>query len=214
MQATHTLTVERRDRLGSRYSKRAREMGKLPCVLYGQDREPAHLLLDKKEAVRFFESGERVFTISTGEAEQTVLLKDLQFDYLGNNVIHCDLMRVDLTQEVEQNVSLRLIGDAKGARSAGAVLVQKMTEVPVVCTVADLPEEVTLDVSEMEAGTTMTAGQVSMPSGVRLLGDPEAIAVVINVIAEETDGDESASVDAAAAPERVGGEKQEGEGDG
>ena len=209
MRATHTLTVERRERMGSRYSKRARAAGKLPCVLYGQEREPAHLLLDAKEAIRFFESGERVFTISTGDAEQTVLLKDLQFDYLGTDVIHCDLIRVDLSQEVEQNVPLHLEGEAKGSKVAGAVLVQKITEVPVKCAVSAIPEELTLDISELDAGGSIALGAVGLPEGVELNGDPESVAVIINVVAEEEVEGEGASVEAEAEPELVGGEEGE-----
>ncbi len=214
MQATSTLEVERRERLGSRYSKRAIAQGKLPCVLYGQEREPAHLLLDRKAALRLFHSGERVFTIALGDVTQHVLLKDLQFDYLGNNVIHCDLMRVDLDQEIEANVPLHLIGDAKGADVAGAVMVQKMNEIPVLCAVSALPDHLELNVSELGANEQLTAGEVALPSGVKLNCEPDDIAVIITVQAEEPEETaEAAAIDAEASPEVIS-EKPAEEGEG
>lgn len=209
MQATHTLSVERRERMGSRYSKRERAAGKLPCVLYGQDREPAHLLLDAKEAVRFFRSGERVFTIAIGDVTQHVLLKDLQYDYLGTNIVHCDLMRVDLSQEVEANVPLTLRGDAKGASAAGAVLVQKVTELGIKCAVSALPDAVLLDISELEAGGNMTAGDVTMPEGVVLNVDPETIVVIIDVKAEVEETSEAGEIGADASPEVITEKKED-----
>jgi large subunit ribosomal protein L25 len=210
---THTLQVERRERLGSRYAARERARGKLPCVLYGQSREPAHLLLDAKETIRFFESGERVFTISLGDKQQHVLLKDLQFDYLGTNVIHCDLIRVELDEEVQVNVPLHLVGDAKGADVAGAVLVQKLTEVPVRCSVGAIPDELRLNISELGAGDNMSAADLTMPPGVELDVDPDTIVVLIDVQAEveEEPSAEAGEVAAEASPEVISEKNEEGD---
>ncbi len=209
---THTLDVERREKLGSRYANRERARGKLPCVLYGQSREPAHLLLDAKETIRFFESGERVFTIALGDKTQHVLLKDLQFDYLGTDVIHCDLMRVDLDEVVEVNAPLRLVGEAKGVATAGAVLVQKLKEVPVKCSVSAIPDELKLNIERLEAGETIAASAIKLPEGVELNVDPETIAVLIDIKREEEpESAEAAGVEAEESPEVVGREKDEEE---
>ena len=211
MEATHTLEVERREKLGSRYAARERARGKLPCVLYGQNREPAHLLLNAKETLRFFHSGERVFTIALGDKTQHVLLKDLQYDYLGTNVIHCDLMRVDLDEEVEVNVPLRLVGDAKGASAAGAVLVQKATELAVRCAVGAIPDEVTLNIADLKAGENRTAGDVAMPAGVSLADGPETIVVLIDVQSEASTSAEAEGVASATSPEVLSERKDAGE---
>lgn len=202
MKAEHTLKVQRRERTGTRYSKRSREVGMLPCVLYGQGKDPAHLLLSHKEAIRFFESGERVFEIEL-ESEgstQTVLLKDLQFGHLGNNVVHCDLMRVELADEITANVHVRMTGDAK--LGAGDILVQKINELPVKCTVASLPDEITVSVEGITGGSVVTASQVELPDGVKLDIDGEAIVVVVttsgggDASAEDATDGEEASLEA------------------
>lgn len=218
MQATHTLQAERREKKGTRYAKRERNVGKLPCVLYGQGKDPAHLSLDHKEALRFFESGERVFNIELTEESktQTVLLKDLQFDYLGTNVVHCDLMRVNLDDIVEANVHLHLVGEAKGLRAAGAVLVQKMNEIPVTCRVSDIPEEIRLDISGLGADEHMTAGEITLPDGLTLDCDPETVVVLIDVKAEtEDEGTEGEAITAEGSePEVIKPKKDEDEDEG
>ncbi len=218
MQATHTLQAERREKKGTRYAKRERNVGKLPCVLYGQGKDPAHLSLDHKEALRFFESGERVFNIELTEESktQTVLLKDLQFDYLGTNVVHCDLMRVNLDDIVEANVHLHLVGEAKGLRAAGAVLVQKMNEIPVTCRVSDIPEEIRLDISDLGADEHMTAGEITLPDGLTLDCDPETVVVLIDVKAEtEDEGTEGEAITAEGSePEVIKPKKDEGDDEG
>ena len=218
MQATHTLQAERREKKGTSYAKRDRNVGKLPCVLYGQGKDPAHLSLDHKEALRFFESGERVFNIELTEESktQTVLLKDLQFDYLGTNVVHCDLMRVNLDDIVEANVHLHLVGEAKGLRAAGAVLVQKMNEIPVTCRVSDIPEEIRLDISDLGADEHMTAGEITLPDGLTLDCDPETVVVLIDVKAEtEDEGTEGEAITAEGSePEVIKPKKDEGDDEG
>ena len=187
-------------------------------MLYGQGKDPAHLSLDHKEALRFFESGERVFNIELTEESktQTVLLKDLQFDYLGTNVVHCDLMRVNLDDIVEANVHLHLVGEAKGLRAAGAVLVQKMNEIPVTCRVSDIPEEIRLDISDLGADEHMTAGEITLPDGLTLDCDPETVVVLIDVKAEtEDEGTEGEAITAEGSePEVIKPKKDEGDDEG
>lgn len=217
MQATHTLQAERREKKGSRYAKRERSAGKLPCVLYGQGKDPAHLNLDHKEALRCFELGERVFNIELTEESktQTVLLKDLQFDYLGTNIVHCDLMRVNLDDIVEANVHLHLVGEAKGLKTAGAVLVQKMNEVPVTCRVSDIPEEIRLDISDLGADEHLSASDIKLPDGLTLDCDPETVVVLINVKAEQEadEGTEAESIEAEGSePEVIKAKKEDEDG--
>ncbi|MFU8827902.1 MAG: 50S ribosomal protein L25 [Phycisphaerales bacterium] len=212
MQATHTLQAERREKKGTRYAKRERNAGKLPCVLYGQGKDPAHLSLNHKEALRFFESGERVFNIELASESktQTVLLKDLQFDYLGTNVVHCDLIRVNLDDVVEANVHLHMVGDAKGLKTAGAVLVQKMNEVPVRCRVSDLPEEIKIDISDLEANAHLSASDIKLPAGLTLECDPDAVVVIIDVQVETEEGTEGEAISSEGAePDVIKSKKEE-----
>lgn len=219
MQATHVLEVTRRERTGSRYAARERAAGKLPAVLYGQGKDPVALSLQAKEAMKFFGSGEKVFTIELrGEGKsQTVMLKDLQFGYLGDNVVHVDLVRVDLDQEVEAQVPLDLVGDAKGLKKAGAFLNQPVTAIAVKCKVSSLPDEIRVDISELDVDHPLHASELTLPSGVELVDDPETVIATIltREEGEDVEGTEAEGIAGAdAAPERVGEKKDDGEGSG
>jgi large subunit ribosomal protein L25 len=216
MQVKHSLEVYRRERTGTRYAKRERELGRLPVVLYGHGRDPVSLALDAKAAITFIESGERVFDIELKDegVRQTVLLKDIQFDYLGTNIIHLDLTRVDLDEVIESAVRLRLVGEAKGLKAAGAVLSSQNDTVTVRCTVAALPEEIDVRISDLDVNETIHAGSIELPEGVELASDPEDLIAAITVMAEIDTSAEAEEVGAEAAEPEVISEKRDDAGAG
>ena len=205
MKIEHVLHVERRERVGSRYAKRERTSGKLPAVLYGHGQDPVSLTLNAKEAVRFFQSGERVFNIDlAGEGQQVVLLKDIQFDYLGTNVIHVDLARVDLNEEIDAHVAIKFVGEAPGLKRAGAIFTNPMPSLHIRCTVADLPDHIDVSVESLDMGGAIHAKDIALPSKIRLAGDPDAIiAQISEAVAEAAATGEAAAVEGATAEPEV-----------
>lgn len=213
MKASHVLSVTRREQTGSRYARRYRGQGLLPAVLYGQSREPVALNLDAKEALRFFQLGEKVFTIAMkGEsASQTVLLKDIQYDYLGSQVVHVDLERVDLDQEIESHVPVHFVGEAKGANTAGAIVTHPITSLTVRCAVRDLPEYINVDVSDLDVGGTITIASLKLPEGVKVLDDPSAVVAAVERILETETTAEAATGAAGSEPEVITAKKEKPE---
>ncbi len=208
MQAKHTLEVQPRERTGSRYARRSRAAGRLPCVVYGHGQDPLHIETDHKKAMRFFESGERVFDLAMqGESStQMVLLKDLQFDYLGTNVVHCDLVRVDLDEVVESNVHLHFVGSAKGLKHAGAILTHSVTELHVACKVRNLPEEIRVDITELDVEHPLLVRDVPLPDGMELKSEGDVVVAIISITkaeAEPTAEGAEVDADAAAQPEVI-----------
>jgi len=215
MLSSHKLTVQKREKTGSRYAQRERAAGRLPAVLYGHGQAPVAISLDAKEALKYFHDGEKVFSLDLEgeEAGQTVMLKDLQFDYLGTNVVHVDLTRVDLNESIDANVPLHLHGQAVGLKEANTILVHPNTELYVRCTVATLPDEIVVEVGKLEAGEAIHAGELTLPEGVELLDDPDMVVAQINYVQEEEleEEGEAAAVDAEGAeePELIGEKKEE-----
>lgn len=205
------LKVFPRERLGSRYATRDRAAGKLPGVLYGHKQDPVPVNFDRKEAITLIASGEKVFrldfpgTANTDE-NQMVLLKDLQFDYLGTAIIHADFARVDLDERVKTKVHIELTGEAKGLKSAGAILVHPTTEIVIECKVRDIPESLTIDVTDLDMDQSITADKVKLPvADMKLITDVHAILAQI-VEQKEIVVAEATTVAAAGgvAPEVIG----------
>lgn len=177
------LEAKKRERLGSRYSKRIREGGGLPAVVYGHGRDPLSVQVDHKRALGLLEKGERVFRLAVdGSSPELVLIKAVQFDHLGTHVVHADFARVDLDERVRTKVALHFIGEAKGMSAAGAMLTHPNTEIEIECALRDLPDYLEVDMSDLDVGDEITAGSLSLPSAsMRLLSDPNSAVAQIRI---------------------------------
>jgi len=196
------LTATRRERVGSRYCNRIRQAGGLPAVVYGHGEAPVAIAVDAKETVRHLTKGEKLFTLRLeGEsAGQVVLIKDLQFDHLGTNIVHADFARVDLEERVAVRVAVHLVGEAIGLKTAGAILIHPTNEVEIECKVANLPDQLEVDITNLEAGGILHAGDIHLPlPTMKLLTDAQSIIAQIVVQGElvEATGEAGAVVGAA-----------------
>jgi large subunit ribosomal protein L25 len=201
MHETPTLKAKQRDRLGTRYAQRLRKTGRLPAVIYGHKTDPVHVSLDEKELLTHLRHGSHVLNIDLEGQNETCLVKDLQFGFLGDNVIHIDLARVNLDEEVTLHVSMHFVGDSAATRSAGSVVSHPLTELEIICRVQDIPEEIKVDLSVMK-GDVLTVGEISLPPGIRTDLDPATPVVVVSHVHAEVAG-EAAEVVEAAEPEVI-----------
>ncbi|MEM8757265.1 MAG: 50S ribosomal protein L25 [Planctomycetota bacterium] len=195
------LTAERRERTGSRYARRLRESGKLPLVVYGHGQEPAHVSVDAKATLRAIHDGERVFRLALDGKEDIVLLRDVQFDYLGDGIVHADLSRVSLDEVTHANIRIVLVGEAAGLKEAGTTLVHPNDEVSVECKLRDLPDSVEVDLTDLGAGDSITAGDITLPEGVKLLTDETVVLATIASSMKAAPTAEEETVGGEAEPE-------------
>ena len=209
------LEATTRERLGTRYTKRLRSQGLLPAIVYGHKVEPTPIALDEKSAVGLIESGEKVFRMATkgSDKEQVVLLKDVQFDYLGNNVIHADFARVNLDERVNTRVHINLIGEAIGLKEIGAILMHPHNEIEIECAVADIPDAIDVDISGLELNKTFIAGDVKLPlDSMKLLSDASmGLAQIVLQAAAKSAESEEVEAEEGAEPGIVGEKKDEEE---
>ena len=212
---TITLETELRERTGTRFAQRLRKTGRLPGVIYGQGDAPTSISLDEKEILRHLHEGARVLNLTVGGSSETCLVKDLQFGYLGDNVIHIDFARVNLDQVVTVNVPVTTFGTPKLAGEAGAMLEVVRAELEVECKVSDIPNEIRVDITEMDE--VLSVGDLELPAGVTPTLEAEKHIVHITFVKEEEAEGEEAGVDAdGAEPEVISKDKgdDDGEGDG
>lgn len=214
MKVAHVLQVEARNKIGSRYAKRERAAGRLPAVMYGHGQPPTHVTVSAHEAIRYIEGGERVFTVQQkGLKDETVILKDLQFDYLGTNIVHLDLARVSLDEKIESKVPVKLVGESVGLKKAGAILLHPTPLVTLRCTVLALPDHVDVDITQLDVGHAVSAAEIKLPAGVELASDPHDIVAAIQITKEEVATAEATAVDGAPAQPEVITAKKPAEGE-
>lgn len=200
------LNVEMREKLGSRYCQRLRKSGKLPAVVYGHKQDPVAIAMNAKQAMDLITKGEKVFRLDfaggKGEKGQMVLLKDLQFDYLGTNVVHADFSRVDLNERVVTRVPVHLIGEAIGLKQVGAIMMHPTNEIEIECMVLEIPDYVEVSINELVEGKAITAADIKLPSAsMKLKTDSHAIIAQILIQVEAPAAEATAAVAGAAEPE-------------
>lgn len=172
-----SLKADIRESSGSSQSIRLRKEGKLPAVVYGHHQASVSIAVDAHEFVRGLHHGHRLFAVELAGKKETLLLKTIQYDYLGKDVIHADLIRVDLSERVTVDVPLVFKGVAKGT-TQGGMLEEALTHLEIECGVTDIPEMISINVRELGIGDSMHAKDLVLPAGVELKTSPDALIVI------------------------------------
>jgi large subunit ribosomal protein L25 len=207
---TPVLVAKKRDKLGTRYTRRLRAAGELPANVYGHGSEPMPISLNEHATLYALKKGAHVLALKFEDgATDTVLVKDLQFGYLGDNVIHMDLARVNLDEVVTVKVHLSFVGQPEAAKKPGAIIVYDMPDIELSCKVRDIPEEIKTDLSQL-AGEALTVGMLKLPAGVTPVAGKEETILRIQIMKEEAAAGEAAAPAAGAAPEVLTAKKEEG----
>lgn len=208
---TPTVQAKKRDRLGSRYARRLRAGGSLPAVIYGHQQDPVAVSVNGKELLAHLTHGQRVFNVDIeGAGAETCLVNELQFDFLGDNVIHVDMTRIDLTEQVSIHVNIKLVGKPVGLKTEGAILRLVNDSIGISCLASDVPSEaIAVDVSALEAGDFLTAGQIPLPPGLTLDEDADEVICQISVV--EEDAEAPSEEPEGGEPEIIGAKPEEGE---
>lgn len=201
------VSVKERSEKGSRANKRLRDSGFVPGVIYGHKEAVVPVTLPKKEIVNHLSRGAHVFDLDIAGKNEKVLVKEVQYDHLGLEVIHVDFARVSLDEKVEVTVPLELKGTPKG-EAEGAVLQQIIAELEIECLVTDIPDKIVHNVSEMEKDSVLHISDLKFPPGVKCLKDGELIVATVKEIQEEAPAVEAA--EGAAEPEVIGRKPEEG----
>ncbi|MHC4532094.1 MAG: 50S ribosomal protein L25 [Planctomycetota bacterium] len=175
------LKAEIREHTGSKWAAKVRKQGRIPAVVYGHKQEPVAVSLDAHNLVEGLHHGHRVMDLQIGKKKETMMVKDLQYDCLGRDIIHVDLVRVDVTEMVKVAVPIELKGTAKGTHEGG-IIEEHTDRLDVECRVTDIPETVVVSVKEVGVGDTVHAADIELPEGVKLASDPGTLLVTCHLV--------------------------------
>jgi large subunit ribosomal protein L25 len=172
---TTSLSLTARTPEGSRATRRLRRQGLVPGVIYGGDGPSEHFAVDARILRNTLAHSGAILEISIDGAQGSpVLVKDLQRHPVRGEVVHVDLLRVNMLETIQTTVVLELTGaDSAPGVVEGGVLSQETREVNIEALPGDIPDVITHDVSGMEMNATLTLSAVTVPEGVALLDDLE-----------------------------------------
>lgn len=161
---------------GSRISRRLRAAGRVPAIIYGhkQTNQPISVSLDDVHGI--LKRGSHVLGLDLGNGKsETVLVRDLQWDYLGKEVIHIDFYRADLSEMVESEVRIELRGDAPGVTEGGVLDFHHSIKVR--CRTDAIPDSIRVDVSNLHLGQSIHVKELSLPAGVTAVAAADDVVV-------------------------------------
>jgi large subunit ribosomal protein L25 len=171
------LSATERTEFGKGPSRRLRRAHQVPAVLYGHGTDPVHLALPGHETALALKNPNVLLTLQVeGAADQLALPKAIQRHPLRGTVEHVDLISVRRGEMVVVDIPVHTEGDA----DSGAVLTLESSTLSVRADAAALPDGVTVDVTGLVAGTTITAGEIALPEGTELVTDPDVAVVVVS----------------------------------
>ncbi|MHC4692234.1 MAG: 50S ribosomal protein L25 [Planctomycetota bacterium] len=208
MEKTLKLDAKIRENTGSKAAEKERKQGRIPAVVYGHKKEPEAISLDEHNLVVGLHHGHRIMDIKIGKKTQKVLIKDLQYDYLGKNIIHADLVRIDITETIKVTVPIELKGTAKGTQEGG-VITEHTDHLEIECQAANIPESIVVTVTDMEVGDTLHAADVELPEGAKLASSPDILLITCSLVAAAKAAEEIEEEVEPAAPEVITEAKEE-----
>jgi large subunit ribosomal protein L25 len=215
-----TIIAESREDVGKGASRRLRREGKIPAIIYGGEKEPHALTLDhdsilhQSEHESFYAS---ILDLQLGDETQQVVLRDMHRHPYRPIIMHIDFLRVSEGQVLRIEVPIHFVGEERSpaAKETGVIIQHQVTEVEIEALPKDLPEFITVDLSNMEDGDIVMLSDLQLPEGVTIpaldVSEDNDTAVASTTHIKESQGTGAAAAAEAEAAMDELGEVEEGE---
>jgi large subunit ribosomal protein L25 len=166
-----------RAELGKGACGRYRRAGLIPSVVYGHGQEPVPVTVGQQQFVNLARKSKLTQVISLKSSDARIngrpaLVKEIKRDHVNGQVLHVDLHMLRDDEEVRVSIPVKVKGDAVGVKTEGGVLTLGIRAILVSCLPRQIPDEVVVDVTNLKVGGRIRAGEIELPQGVRLRGNP------------------------------------------
>ncbi len=217
---SYSITVNKRK---NKDPQTLREEGQIPAVVYGPDIESTSISVDDMEFIELFKQAgvSNLVDMEIEDEDQTlkVLVQDMQYDPVKNNVIHADFKQIPMGEELEANIPIEFVGTAPAVKAHGGVLLKELEELQVSCLPSDLVDHIEVDLSQLEEiDDTIFIRDLDVPQDLEILNDEDLlVAKVSEVTVEEFEEEEEemtiedVEVEGEEVPEEELKELEEGE---
>lgn len=206
MAESMVLVAQPREGRGSHKADKLRRQGRLPAVVYGHKEATVSVSLCADEFNNALRHGARVVDLKTGDNLETALIKAVQWDYLGKDIVHVDFERVSKDERITVTVRIELRGIAPGV-TGGGVLDQQIHELEVECTALNMPESIRVNINELQLDQAIHVRELKLPEGVVATEDPDLVVVQVTTPQAEPEPGEVQPGE-TAEPEVIGRQKE------
>ena len=184
----YKIEVQKRELSNKKsFVKELRKQDNIPGIYYSHDsKESIPFTVDKKILHEALKTDTQVYKITVGGKDRDVIIKSVQYHPVSDKMIHIDLYGVKMDQKVTVKVPIILTGQAEGIRSGG-ILNQTLTELEVSCLPSNIPQNIEIDITDLDVGDAIRLEQVSVPDDVALEGELDLliVSIVLPTKAEE-----------------------------
>lgn len=204
------LKALQRNDLKQSATKKIRERGDVPAVVYGKDKDPKAISINSLDLVKTVRDAGRNAIISLdieNDSTVEVMLHEYQMHPLKNEVVHADFYMMDLSEAMDVEVPLRLEGEAQGSKDGG-VLQQPLFELQIRAKPNDIPEEIVVNIEELKIGDNITVSDLPKAEEYEFLDDEDSVIAVI-IAPDSVEEEATEDVDLSVEPEVVGAEEDE-----
>lgn len=210
-----SLTIERREGTGTSTAHKLRAAGKVPGVIYGHG-STEKIAIERRMLDDLLHHGGRTGLIELklgGKKFDTALVREVQIDPVSRKTIHIDLQRVSANETVRAKLPVTAVGTPDGVRNFGGVMDVVVHELDIEGPANKLPDHLEVDVTQLGIHEHVTANDVKLPNGFKLLTPADTIVVTVEAskTARALEEVEAAVPAPEVQPELVGKPEAEGE---
>jgi large subunit ribosomal protein L25 len=195
------IRIEPRTEAGTRRMRRLRLTGRAPAVLYGKEIDTSSIAVVIRDVELALRRGAHIVTLDGAGKKEKVLIKKVQYDPLGDRIVHVDFHRISLTEKMEIDVPVVFKGTPAGVSQEGGQLFESVKLLRVRCLPENIPQKIEVDVSALKLHERLRLKDVKPPEGVEFTANPETtLAACMEPKAIEVPAAPSAEGAAAAVP--------------
>ena len=160
----YKLDIEHRKVVGKKATKALRKGGKVPSVLYYKGEEPLSLYVDKQLLYKAMKSDQRIYEIDINSESQYVMIKEIQYHPVTDEVIHLDFMRVRRSEKITISVPIILVGKSIGV-TEGGILTQSMNQIEISCYPTNVPDHIEVNIDDLVLNASISVADISIDDG-------------------------------------------------
>jgi len=167
-----TLKASQREAVGNGPSRVLRRDGKIPAILYGPKTEPVKLAVEKINLDPIFKGGavaQKLITLEIDgmDGSRNVMIKELQRHPVSHNLLHLDFYEVSMDQKIRVMVPVTTTGKSKGVEMGGMLQIIRR-ELEVLCLPDQIPETITIDVSDLDVGDSFHVQELQLEGNIEI----------------------------------------------
>jgi large subunit ribosomal protein L25 len=195
------VKATRRDKTGKEVAKKLRREGLLPAVIYGGGRPEATPIAIPAKEVNRIKHHHGLIKLDLDGEERFCILKDVQYNWLGDVPIHVDFQEVTFGETIEVVVELDFVGTPVGVSEEGGILEILKREVAIETLPREIPEKIVVDISNLHVGDALHVKDLPLPEGAKFVDNPDEAVVVVAEPEEQAEGAEEEEAESEAKEE-------------